>query len=252
MRNVAIAAAAALLAATGSAPAVEIDALVTTAMKAAVDELVPPFERANGHNVRVSYGPSGGVARRFIGGEPADLIMIDGGALDELIRQGKVLPGRTDVARTGIAIAVRKGAAKPDVSSPEALQRALLAAKSIGHTAPAGGGITAAHVMKVFEKLGIAAEVTPKVKLAAGGPNGRVSVLVSSGEAEIGLQQVSELMSNPDVEVIGMLPAELQQITTYSAGIAADAKQPEPAKALIRHLTAPEAMMVYKTKGLAL
>ncbi|MFL5030906.1 MAG: extracellular solute-binding protein, partial [Xanthobacteraceae bacterium] len=107
MRNVAIAAAAALLAATGSAPAVEIDALVTTAMKAAVDELVPPFERANGHNVRVSYGPSGGVARRFIGGEPADLIMIDGGALDELIRQGKVLPGRTDVARTGIAIAVR-------------------------------------------------------------------------------------------------------------------------------------------------
>jgi len=252
MRQLAIAAAAALLAATGSAPAVEIDALVTTAMKAAVDELVPPFERANGHNVRVSYGPSGGVARRFIGGEPADVIMIDGGALDELIRQGKVLPGRTDVARTGIAIAVRKGAAKPDVSSPEALQRALLAAKSIGHTAPAGGGITAAHVMKVFEKLGIAAEVTPKVKLAAGGPNGRVSVLVSSGEAEIGLQQVSELMSNPDVEVIGMLPAELQQITTYSAGITADAKQPEPAKALIRHLTAPEAMMVYKTKGLAL
>jgi len=186
MRQLAIAAAAALLAATGSAPAAEIDALVTTAMKAAVDELVPPFERANGHNVRVSYGPSGGVARRFIGGEPADVIMIDGGALDELIKGGKVLPGRTDVARTGIGIAVRKGAAKPDVSSPEALKQALLAAKSIGHTAPDGGGITAAHVMKLFEKLGIAAEVTPKVKLAAGGPNGRVSVLVSSGEAEIG------------------------------------------------------------------
>jgi molybdate transport system substrate-binding protein len=254
MRQLAIAAAAALIAATGPvpAPAAEIDALITTAMKAAVDELVPSFERANGHNVRVSYGPSGGIARRFIGGEAADVIVIDGGALDELIQQGKVLPGRTDVARAGIGIAVRKGAPKPDVSSAEALKRALLAAKSIGHTAPAGGGITAAHVMKLFEKLGIAAEVTPKVKLAGGGPNGRVSVLVSSGEAEIGLQQISELMSNPEVDVIGMLPAELQQITTYSAGIGAGAKQPEPAKAFIRHLAAPEATTIYKTKGLAL
>jgi molybdate transport system substrate-binding protein len=254
MRNLAMAAvaAAALIAATGVARAAEIDALITTAMKAAIDELVPPFERANGHTVRVSYGPSGGITRRFIGGEPADAIVIDSGALDELIRQGKVLPGRTDVARTGIGIAVRKGAPKPDVSSPEALKRALLAAKSIGHTAPAGGGITAAHVMKLFEKLGIAAEVTPKVKLAAGGPNGRVSMLVSSGEAEIGLQQVSELMTNPEVEVIGMLPAELQQITTYSAGVTTGAREPEPATALIRHLVAPEATAIYKTKGLAL
>src|SRR5262249_60353963 len=115
--------------------------------------------------------------------------------------------------RTGIGIAVRKGAPKPDVSSPEALKRALLAAKSIGHTAPAGGGITAAYVMGVFEKLGIAAEVTPKVKLATAGPNGRVRGLVPSGEVEIGLQQVSELMSNPEVEVVGMLPVELQQTT---------------------------------------
>jgi len=185
MRTLAIA--AAVFVATGQAQAAEIDALITTAMKAAIDELVPPWEGANGHKVRVSYGPSGGVARRFLAGEPADVIMIDGGALDDLIKQGKVLPGRTDVARTGIGIAVRKGAPRPDVSTPEALKRALLAAKSVAHTAPAGGGITAAHVMRLFERLGIAAEVAPKVKLAAGGPNGRVSVLVSSGEAEIGL-----------------------------------------------------------------
>jgi molybdate transport system substrate-binding protein len=106
-------------------------------------------------------------------------------ALDELIKRGKVAPGRTDLARTGIGIAVCKGESEPDVSSPEALKRALLAAKSIAHTAPAGGGVTAAHVMGVLNRLGIAAEVTPKVKLAAGGPNGRVSVLVSSGEAEV-------------------------------------------------------------------
>jgi molybdate transport system substrate-binding protein len=243
---------ATLMAAAGAAPAAEIDAMITTAMKAAVDELVPPFEQANGHVLRVVYGPSGGLARRFTGGEAADLIVVDSGALDELIKQGKVLPGRTDVARTGIGICVRKGAPHPDVSSADALKRTLLAAKSIAHTAPAGGGITAAHIMRMFDKLGIAAEVTPKVKLAAGGPNGRVSVLVSSGEAEIGLQQVSELMSNPEVEVIGMLPAELQQITVYSAGITASAKQGEAAKAFIRHLAAPAAMAIYKTKGLAL
>ena len=160
-------------------------------------------------------------------------------------------PGRTDFARTGIGIAVKKGAPKADVSSPEALKRALLAAKTVGHTAPAGGGITALHIQKMFERLGIAAEVTPKVKLAAGGPNGRVSVLVSSGEAEIGLQQVSELMSNPDVEVIGMLPPELQQITIYSAGITTSAKQPNAAKAMVGALAAPSAQPIYRSKGLA-
>jgi molybdate transport system substrate-binding protein len=241
---------ATLMAATDAAQAAEIQALITTAMKAAIDELVPSFARDTGHTVRVSYGPSGGIARRFIGGEPADVIVIDSGALDDLIRQGKVLPDPTGIVRTGIGICVRKGAPRPDVSTPEALKRALLAAKSIAHTAPAGGGITAAHITKLFERLGIAAEVTPKVKLAAGGPNGRVSVLVSSGEAEIGLQQVSELMSNPDVDVIGMLPAELQQITTYAAGVTASAKEPDAARALIKMLKGPAAATVFKAKGL--
>jgi molybdate transport system substrate-binding protein len=252
MRTLAITAAAALIVAAGSVEAAEIDAMITTAMKAAVEELAPPFERDSGHTLRVVYGPSGGLARRFNGGESADLIVVESKVLDELIKQGKVAPGRTDIARTGIGIAVRKGAARPDVSSAEALKRSLLAAKSIGHTAPAGGGVTAAHIIGVFETLGIAAEVKPKVKLAAGGPEGRVSVLVSSGEAEIGLQLVSELMSNPEVDVIGVLPDELQLIAILSAGITTGVRQPEAAKAFIRHLAAPEAMTIYKSKGLAL
>jgi molybdate transport system substrate-binding protein len=252
MRAVAIAAAAALIGTAPSATAAEINAMISTAMKAAIDEIAPPFERASGNRLRVSYGPSGGLARRLREGEPTDLTIVDSKALDELIKQGKVVAGRTDLARTGIGIAVRKGAPRPDVSSPEALRRALLAAKSIAHTAPAGGGVTAAHIIALFAKLGIAAEVAPKVKLAAGGPQGRVSVLVSSGEAEIGLQQVSELMSNPGVEVIGMLPAELQQITIYSAGATTSAHEVEAAKAFIRHLAAPAAAAVYKAKGLAL
>ena len=244
--------AAALFIATAPAQAAEVDAMITTAMKAAVDELAPPFERASGHTLRIVYGPSGGLARRLNGGETADLVIVESKVLDELIKQGKVAPGRTDIARTAIGIAVRKGAPKPDVSSAEALKRALLAARSIGHTAPAGGGVTAAHIEGVFEKLGIAAEVAPKIKLAAGGPNGRVSVLVSSGEAEIGLQLVSELMSNPDVEVIGMLPPELQLDAVIAAGLTPGTRQSGPAQAFIRHLATPEAMAVYKAKGLGL
>jgi molybdate transport system substrate-binding protein len=243
--------AAALLIASG-AQAVEVNALITTAMKAAIDELTPSVERASRHTLRVAYGPSGGLARRFNAGEPADFIAVDSNVLEELIKQGKVLPGRTDIARTGIGIAVRKGAPKPDVSSAEALKRTLLAAKTVGHTAPAGGGVTAMHLLKMFEKLGIASEVTAKTKLAAGGPSGRVSVLVSSGEAEIGLQLVSELMSNPEVEVVGLLPAELQLIAIISASIAAGAKQPDAAKAVIGHLAAPAALPVFKSKGLGL
>jgi molybdate transport system substrate-binding protein len=247
----AIIAVAALLIATANAGAAEIKALITTAMQAAIVELVPPFERATGHKVTISYDPSGGLAKRLRGGEFADIILIASVELDKLIGEGKV-KDRTDVSRTGIGLAVRKGAPHPDVSTPDALKRALLAAKSVGQSSIEGGGITAVHVQRVFSQLGISEQVLPKLKFAAGGPNGRVSVLVASGEAEIGLQQVSELMSNADVEVIGLLPDTLQQITINAAGITAAAKEPDAASALIRHLTTPEAKAIYKPKGLGL
>jgi molybdate transport system substrate-binding protein len=235
---------------TGATQAAEINAFISTALKTVTDELLPPFERANGHTIRATYAPSGALIPRFDGGEPVDIFLTDSAAIDTLIKHGKVVAPRVDLARTGIGIAVRKGAPKPDVSTPEALKRALLAAKTVGHAAPSGGSITAAHIQAVFQRLGIASQVTPKVKLAAGGPNGRVSVLVSTGEAEIGLQQLSELMSNPGVEVIGMLPAELQQITIYSAGVTTSAREAEAAKALINALTAPSTAPIYKIKGL--
>jgi molybdate transport system substrate-binding protein len=240
----------ALLTTAGSARAAEITALISTAVEAAMAELVPQFERASGHTLRITYGPSGGVAKRLTGGEAADLIILNDTGVDELTKQGKVVPGRTDFARTGIGVAVRKGAPKPDIASPEALKRALLNAKAVAHTAPAGGGITAMHLLRMFEKLGIAQEVAAKTKLAAGGPNGRVSTIVASGEADIGLQQVSELMSNPGVDVVGLLPAELQQITVYSAGITANAREAEAAKAFIRFISAPAAAPIFAAKGL--
>ena len=247
----AIIAVATLLIATGTASAAEIKALITTAMHAAIDELVPPFERATGHKVTVSYDPSGGLAQRLRSGEPADMILIASSELDRLISERKV-KDRTDVSRTGIGLAVRKGAPHPDVSTADALKRTLLAAKSIGQSSIEGGGITALHVQRVLSMLGIREQASPRLKFAKGGPNGRVSVLASSGEAEIGLQQVSELMSNPDIEVIGILPDKLQQITINAAGITAAAKEPDAARALIRHLTTPEALAIYKAKGLGL
>jgi len=240
----------ALLAPTAAARAAEINAFVSTAIKAVTDELLPSFERANGHAIRATFAPSGALIPRFERGEPVDVFLTDSVAIDALIRQGKILGGRIDLARTGIGIAVRKGAPKPDVSSAEALRRALIAAQTVGYASPSGGSITAAHIMGVFERLGIAAEMAPKARLAAGGPNGRVSVLVSSGQAEIGLQQVSELMSNPGVEVIGMLPPQLQQTTIYSAGVTASAREPDAARALIGALIAPSAAPIYKAKGL--
>src|SRR3954468_17171551 len=251
-RLVALALVVALAAAAGPAEAAEINAFVSTAIKAATDELLPPFERANGHTIRASYAPSGALIPRFERGEPVDVFLTDAPALDQLIKQGKIVGGRIDLCRTGIGIAVRKGVPKPDVSTPEALKRALLAAKAVGHASPAGGSITGGHIMRMFEKLGIADQITPKTKLSMGGPNSRVSVLVSSGEAEIGLQQASELLDNSDVEMIGMLPPELQQITIYSAAITASAKQPEAAKAMARALTTPKAAAIFKAKGLGL
>jgi molybdate transport system substrate-binding protein len=241
----------AMLFATVPAKAAEIKALITTAMNAAVDELLPPFERSTGHKVIVSYDPSGRLGKRLRGGEFADMILMASDQLDKLIAEGKVRD-RTEISRTGIALAVRKGAPHPDVSTPEALKRTLLAAKSIGFAGPASGGATAAPIMAAFEKIGIAAEVAAKTKYAAGGPNGRVSVLVANGEAEIGLQQVAELMSNPDVEVIGMLPDGLQKLTVHAAGVTAVAKEPDAAHALIRHLVTPAALAIYKARGLGL
>jgi molybdate transport system substrate-binding protein len=240
-----------VLIATASAGAAEIKALITTAMQAAIVELVPPFERATGHKMTVSYDPSGGLAQRLRKGEFADMILVASTELDKLIGEKKV-KDRTDVSRTGIGLAVKKGAPHPDVSTPDALKKTLLAAKSIGQTSLTGGGITALHVQRVLSVLGIREQVSERLKFAAGGPNGRVSVLVASGEAEIGLQQVSELMSNPDVEVIGMLPDKLQQITINAAGITTAAKEPDAARALIKHLTTPEALAIYKAKGLGL
>ncbi len=240
----------AFLSAVNAARAAEVNAFISTAIKSVTDELLPPFERSSGYTIHALYSPPGALLKHFEAGEPADVFLTGSDAIDKLIAEGKMMPGRVDLATTGIGICVRKGAPHPDVSTPEAFKRALLAAASVAYVSPAGGSVTGPHIEAIFKKLGIAEQMAAKTVFAAGGPNGRVSVKVSSGEAEIGLQQVSELLTNPDVDVIGMLPGDLQQTTIYSAGVTTSAKNAEGAKAIIAAMAEPSAKPIYKAKGL--
>jgi molybdate transport system substrate-binding protein len=238
------------LLAAADARATEIKVLATTAMKSSLDALAPQFTAASGHTPRIVYGPSGALAKRVAAGERADLVILAGG-IDGLIDQGKVVrDSRADIAAARIGVAVRKGAAKPDISSPEALRRTLLAANSIAFAGPASGGASGVYLVKMFERLGIAAEIDAKARFARGGPDGMVSALVAAGEADLGLQQISEILSVDGVDLVGPLPAALQTETVYAAGILATAEDVEAAKSLIVFLRTPAAAVVLRAKGL--
>jgi molybdate transport system substrate-binding protein len=244
----AIALLAALLGAAQAASAAEIKALITTTMQPAVALLVPQFERATGHKVSVGYGAPDALSLRLQKREFADMIVIGRGEMVLLIKEGKVRES-FDVARTGFGIGVKRGAPRPDVSTPDALKKTLLAATSIGQPSLAGGGLAALHVQRVLAQLGIREQVSGKLKFA---PNGKVGALIAGGSAEIAIQQLPDLMSNPGVEVVGLLPDKLQLFTDNAAGITAATKQPDAVRALIRHLTSAEAKAVYRAKGLDL
>jgi molybdate transport system substrate-binding protein len=251
MRKIVTAILAALIIATaGSVHAAEMRVLITTAMKAAIDELGPAFEKTSGHTLRVSYGPSGTLAKRIAGGDVADLVILAGG-IDALIQQGKVVAdSRRDIARVRIGVAVHQGAPRPDISTVDAFRRMLLNAKSIAYVDPAAGGASGIYIATMLERLGMLAEVNAKARLARGGTEDMVSAIVARGDAEVGLQQISEIMSVPGVDLVGPLPDELQTVTVYSAGVPGTAAQADGARALVGFLTSPGAAAVYKTKGL--
>jgi molybdate transport system substrate-binding protein len=241
---------AAMLATMTVASGAELKVLITTGMKAAIDELAPQFERASSHTLRITYGPSGALAKRITDGEAADLVVIAGG-VDDLAKKGKVVPdSRIDVARVRIGVAVRKGAPRPDVGTVDAFKRTLLDAKSIAYVDPAAGGASGIYLAQMLEKIGILAQVNAKARLAQGGTADMVSAIVARGDAEIGLQQISEIMSVAGVELVAPLPDELQTVTVYTGAIPTNAKEAEAANALIKFLTASAAASVYKTKGL--
>ena len=215
------------------------------AIKAAYVELVPQFEKASGCEVATEWAGMVDILKRMKAGETVDLVIGSAAVVDELMQLGRIVPGsRVDLAKSGVGVAVRSGARKPDIGSVEALKRALRAAKSIGYSS----GPSGVYLSGLFERLGIAAELKPKITQTP--PGVFVGERVARGEIEIGFQQVPELLPVAGIDYVGPLPGELQRMTMFSAGIHTGAKQADAAKGLVKFITAPAAAAVIRKHGL--
>jgi molybdate transport system substrate-binding protein len=239
-----------LLLLTGATTAAEIKVMISGGFSAAYQDLVAEFERSTGHKLTTSAGASMGgapdsIPSRLARGEPADVLILAGSAVDTLIKDGKAQAGsRVDLARSLIGMVVRKGAPKPDISTVEGLKRTLLEAKSIAYSASASGVYLSTEM---FARLGIADEIKHKTKRIE---SERVAAVVARGDAEIGFQQVSELLPEKGTDYVGPLPPEVQRVTVFSAGLATGAKEPEAGKALIAFLASPAAAAAVTKSGL--
>jgi len=219
----------------------------TNGLKEAMLELIPAFERRQGVTLDVTYGSTKVLLEKVDGGAAGDLVILTAEAVDDLIKKGAVAAGsRVDIASSGIGIAVRKGAPRPDVSTAAALKRALIAAKKVSYSSVGASGIYFANT--VVPRLGIQDEMKTRTLMPK--PGSFVGPLLASGEADIGFQQISELMPVPGIDIVGPLPPELQKMTVFSAGLSAAAKAPDAAKALAAYLAAPAALPVMKKHGL--
>jgi molybdate transport system substrate-binding protein len=236
--------AASMVLVPGMAQAAEIKVMMSAAFKAAYLELVPQFERATEHRVVTIGAPSFDIVARLKAGEVVDIVILAGAALDQLIKDGKIVAGsRADLAKSGVGLAVRAGAPKPNIGSADAFKQALLAAKSVAYsTGPSG-----VYLAGLFQRMGIADTLKPKIRQVKGEPVGAV---VARGEADIGLQQVSELLPVAGIDFVGPLPPEIQEVTVFSAGLHVGAKEPEAAKALLKFLTAPAVAPVIRKTGM--
>jgi molybdate transport system substrate-binding protein len=234
--------------ASSTAKAAEVKLLCAVALHPAFDVLIPDFEKSSGHKVTVAYGNAGAIADRFQKGEAADLMINAAPLIDKLQAQGKIVAGeRIIIAKVGVSAFVRKGAAKPDLSSVDAFKRSMLAARSIIYPDPAGGGASGIYMASLLERLGIAAEMKPKTMLS---PSANVLYAsVASGDVEIGFNQVSEVLAQPTVEFVGPLPSEIQNYTQFAPGIVTGSSQTEAARALVTFLSSPGALAVLKAKG---
>jgi len=229
------------------AEAAEIKVLTSVALTPTFDELAPQFEKASGNKLAIGYALIAEVRKRMLAGESADVVILSRPVMEELEKAGKLASdGIVDVAGTEVGIAARAGAQKPDIGTVEALKRTLLAAKSISYADPAKGGASGVYFAQVLERLGIAAEMKPKTVLVPGPQAGEA---VAKGEAELGVAQVSELVTVPGTELVGTLPGEYARVTMFSAALGAGSKVAEEAKAFIRFLTEPTAAAVFKAKG---
>jgi molybdate transport system substrate-binding protein len=243
-----IAAAAAGLALAGPTGATEIKVLAGSAVQPVMLDLTPKFEQASGHKVTFDYGTVGGMAERVRKGEAADVAIVSGSQAEFLEKEGKIVAGsRRDFAKVGVGVFVRKGVPKPDIGSVEAFRRTVLAAKSIGYNDPAAGAPVSLYLVGAFERLGIAAEMTPKT--VAFKQRSERFEAVARGDVELGFNQISEIVAAPGVDLVGPLPAEIQNYTVLSAGVVVASQQRDAAMALIEFISSAAAMDIMTSRG---
>jgi len=233
----------------GRVDADDVRMMTSGAFTAALLDLKTEFERTTPHKIVVVTTTMGtgetSIENRLKRGEPGDVVIVNAEALDDFIKQGTVVAGsRVDVARSAFGMAVRAGAPVPDVSTVDAFKRALLAAKSIAYSASVSGTYLSTEL---FQRLGIADRVLPKSRRIEGE---RVGAVVARGDAEIGFQQVSELLPVPGITLTGPLPPGVQRVTVYAAGIASHSASPEAAKALVNFLASPAAAPAVRKSGM--
>lgn len=238
-----------LIAQAGFVTAAEVKVFSTIGVQAALEELAPKFEHATGHKFNITWATAAILVKRVQAGETADLMVLTKQSLDALTKDNKATVGSDAVfASSGMAMVVKQGAPKPDISTPDAFKQALLNAKSIAYSDPAHGGASGVYFAKLLERMGIADQMKAKTKHPP--PSGNSAHLVVAGEVELAIQQEPEVMSVAGVDMVGPLPGDLNNITVFAAGVGAGSQQADAANALIRFLHTPEAQAVFKAKGL--
>ena len=227
----------------------EMRGLVTIGMKRALEQVIPGFETSPSRTLDIQFASTPEIAERLQKGEAVEFIIVARGTLDHLIDSNVVAEGDYEIlGGSSIAVAVPAGHPKPDISTPEALKSALLAARTIAYTNPTSGGPSGIHFETVLRRLGIAEQVRPKTKFPPAG--GFVGDILRNGDADIGIQQATELTGFEGVEVIGRLPSELQLVTEYAAAVPRTANHPEAGKALLEFMRSTEASAAMKARGL--
>jgi molybdate transport system substrate-binding protein len=227
--------------------AAELKVLTSVALTNALNELAPIFEKGTGNKLTINYDLAAVQRKRVLDGERADVIILTPAMMEELAKQNKLAPGNiVNIAGTPVAVAVRTGAPKPEISTADAFKQTLLSAKSISYADPANGGISGVVAGRAIERLGIAEQMKAKTTLV---PGAQSPDLVAKGEVELGIAQASEIVSNAGVQLVGPLPGELGSTTMFSGGIGAGSASAGEAKALIDFLRGPEAAPQFKAKG---
>jgi molybdate transport system substrate-binding protein len=238
-----------MLAGAAAAKAAEIKVLSAAGFRPVIQDIAPRFERATGHKLAITFASAGAAVKRVQSGEMFDVVIIPRPGVNILVKDGKIDGANTAaIARSGIGVAVRKGAPKPDISSPEALKQALLAAKSITYSRPEDGGASGIHFAKVLDRLGIANDM--KAKTVFDNRTNGVGRAVADGGAEIGVHQMQELIAVAGIEIVGPLPGDLQDTIVFSAAVTNSATEPAAARPLIDYLRTPEAAAVIRAKGM--